>query len=190
LTVVGALAGAPPRRCSPAPRRAAARERDRSMTRTTALRPLVVLLPLLALLLLAGCCPQQLLMKPCKITDRISIEASEELNTCDESGAHPVTLYIYSLAGAEAFRDAEFSALFDNDLKALGADKIDVIKQTVRPGESLVLKLTRADGVGAIGIVADFCQHSSNCWKRSVDLDGKGAKIGVSLGKSCMTVNG
>jgi len=143
-------------------------------------------LPLLVLF--AGCCPQQLLLRSCGAVDRIRIEASEQLNTCDESGAHPVKLYIYSLAAAEQFRAAEFSALFDNDLKALGDDKLDVIEKTVRPGETLELKLPRADGAKAIGIVADFCQQSSNCWKRSIDLEKKGARIGIALGKNCMTV--
>ncbi len=142
----------------------------------------------LSLILLAGCCPQQLLLRSCDTVDRIHIEASEQLNTCDESGAHPVKLYIYSLAAAEQFRAAEFSALFDNDLKTLGDDKLKVIEQTLRPGETLELKLPREKGATAIGIVADFCQQSSNCWKRSIELEKKGARIGIALGKNCMTV--
>jgi type VI secretion system VasD/TssJ family lipoprotein len=143
---------------------------------------------LVSLALLAGCCPQQLLLRSCGSVDRLRIEASEQLNTCDESGAHPVKLTIYSLAATEQFRAAEFSALFDNDLKVLGDDKLKVIEQTVRPGETLELELPREKGATAIGIVADFCQQSSNCWKRSIDLEKKGARISIALGKNCMTV--
>jgi type VI secretion system VasD/TssJ family lipoprotein len=142
----------------------------------------------LLLVLFAGCCPKQLLLRSCGTVDRIHIEASEQLNTCDESGAHPVKLYIYSLAAAEQFRAAEFSALFDNDLQVLGEDKLDVVEKTLRPGETLELKIPRDKDAKAIGIVADFCQQSSNCWKRSIDLEKKGARIGIALGKNCMTV--
>ncbi len=151
-------------------------------------RRLLVGAALILMLLLVGCCPRQLLLRSCGTVDRIRIEASEQLNTCDESGAHPVKLYIYSLAAAEQFRAAEFSALFDNDLKVLGDDKLKVIEQTLRPGETLSLKLPRAKGTTAIGIVADFCQQSSNCWKRSIELEKGGARIGIALGKNCMTV--
>jgi len=139
-------------------------------------------------LLLGGCCPQQLLLRSCGTVDRLRIEASADLNTCDESGAHPVKLYIYWLAAGEQFRAAEFSALFDNDLKVLGDDKLDVVEKTLRPGETLELKLPRVEGAKVLGIVADFCQQSSNCWKRSIDLEKKGARIGIGLGKNCMTV--
>lgn len=149
---------------------------------------LVSLALLLTLTALAGCCPQQLLLRSCGTVDVIRIEASEQLNTCDESGAHPVKLTIYSLAAGERFRTAEFSALYDNDLQVLGEDKLDVIEKTVRPGETLTLKLPRVAEAKVLGIVADFCQQSSNCWRRSIELEKKGAQVGIALGKNCMTV--
>jgi len=125
---------------------------------------------------------------PCETTDQIEIAASNQLNSCDDSGQHAVTLRIYGLKNSDTFRDAGFDQLWDDDLKTLGDDRINVVEKTVLPGQQLVLPILREKDVKALGIVANFCEINPGCWHKVITLDKDASKQKLYLDRTCLSV--
>jgi type VI secretion system VasD/TssJ family lipoprotein len=123
--------------------------------------------------------------------DAISVVGATRLNSCDEPTAdHAVVVRIYSLRDAEVFRDAAFDRLWDDRGRALGEVVASVRELTVMPGEPVQeFGLARGKGVTAIGVVADFCDHKSGCWKKVVPLGKGSARIVIRLEKLCLTAD-
>lgn len=136
---------------------------------------------LLAVAALAGCAGT---------TDRVDITSSPRLNSCDESGSHAVILRIYSLRSADTFVEADFGALWENDRKVLGDDRIAVQDHTVIPGAGEVrVPIPREEGVAVIGLVANFCRLTPGCWRKVVELKKGSTQIVVNLDGTCLSVD-
>lgn len=122
--------------------------------------------------------------------DAISVVGAARLNSCDDPADHAVIVRIYGLRDAEAFRDAAFEKLWDDRGRALGEVVASVKELTVMPGEpAQEFGLARGKGVTAIGVVADFCDHKSGCWKKVVPLGKGSARIAIRLEKLCLTAD-
>ena len=123
-------------------------------------------------------------------TDRIDITSSQHLNACDDSGSHAVILRIYGLKATEKFGDAEFTALWENDRKVLGDDLATKKERTILPGsESVRIPVPRAEGVVAIGLLANFCELKPGCWRKTIDLEKGTTEIVVNLEGTCLAVD-
>jgi len=136
---------------------------------------------------LSGCCGMPG-FGACETTDQIEIEASNLLNSCDDSGQHPVTVRIYGLKDTEAFMDAGFDQLWDNDLETLGDDRVNLIEKTVLPGQKLTLPLLRQGDVTALGIVVNFCQVDPGCWQQVITLDKNATQQTLYLDRTCLSL--
>ncbi len=148
-------------------------------------------LALAALLGLAlGACGCSLLGLGGAAKDAVSVVGAARLNSCDDPADHAVIVRIYSLRDAEPFTDAAFDRLWDDRGRALGEAVASVKELTVMPGEpAQEFGLPRGKGVTALGVVADFCDHRSGCWKKVVPLDGGSARITIRLEKLCLTAD-
>jgi type VI secretion system VasD/TssJ family lipoprotein len=123
-------------------------------------------------------------------TDRLDITSSPQLNACDDGGSHAVILRIYGLKATEKFGDAEFTALWDNDRKVLGDDLATKVEQTILPGTRDVrIPVPRAEGVVAIGLMANFCDLKPGCWRKTVNLEKGTTEIVVNLEGTCLAVD-
>ena len=133
-----------------------------------------------------GCCT---LGVRCSAKDVISVVGAAKLNSCDDPAASAVVVRIYGLRDAEVFDNAAFDRLWDEGGRALGDEVVASVKElTVMPGEpAQELGLARGKGVTAIGVVVDFCDHKSGCWKKVVRLDKGSARIAIRLEKLCLT---
>lgn len=122
--------------------------------------------------------------------DAISVVGAARLNSCDDPADHAVIVRIYGLRDAEVFRDAAFDRLWDDRGRALGEVVASVRELTVMPGEPVQeFGLPRGKGVTALGVVADFCDHKSGCWKKVVPLGKGSARIAIRLEKLCLTAD-
>ncbi len=122
--------------------------------------------------------------------DAFSVVGAARLNSCDDPADHAVVVRIYSLRDAEAFGEAAFDRLWDDRGRALGEAVASVRELTVMPGEpAQIFELARGKGVTAVGVVADFCDHRSGCWKKVVRLEGGSARIAIRLEKLCLTAD-
>lgn len=144
----------------------------------------------LALALAAGgCCTASLLFKSCTPADRLVLTAAPTLNACDpprKPVSHPVIVRIYALKKADAFQEADFDAIWDE--QALAADLAAPAREvTLAPGAApLTLTLPRPAGTVALGIVAGFCRLESGCWRKTITLDKGAADVKLALEGTCL----
>lgn len=67
----------------------------------------------------------------------IAFAASPQLNPNELNEPSPAVVRIYELKGTDAFRAADFFALYDNDIKTLGSDMLGKKEFTLKPGQEL-----------------------------------------------------
>lgn len=129
----------------------------------------------------------------CGTTDRVTLTTSPRLNTCEKDGdAHPVVVRIYYLKSVDRFMRTDFAALWQDDFTALAEDRISVEERTLNPKQQVTIPLPRQDAAKAataIGVVANFCRPGEGCWRRTVPITGKGAKLRVHLDEGCLAID-
>jgi type VI secretion system VasD/TssJ family lipoprotein len=125
----------------------------------------------------------------CASTDKVYLTGSRRLNSCDGEEAHPVGVRVYYLAGTDRFNKADFASLWENDLEALGEDRIKVSDVTLTPQSQQELAIERPDKATSLGIVANFCKPGEGCWRAVVPLDDRKEKVRVHLDEGCLTLD-
>ena len=122
---------------------------------------------------LGGCCTVGI--GPCTITDQFTLTGANDLNACGgDEVSHPVAVRFYALKNAQKFQGSTFEDLWSDAGQTLGGDLVgDPEKVFVEPGGREIVSLARADGVTAIGVLANFCDRNDDTARRKVFLLGK-----------------
>ena len=105
---------------------------------------------------LSGCCTVGI--GPCTISDQFTMTGASALNACGEDDqSHPVAVRFYALKDTKKFQGSAFEDIWSDAGQTLGGDLIgDPEKVFIEPGGREVVTLVRADGVTAIGVLANF----------------------------------
>lgn len=136
---------------------------------------------------LGGCCTANLMLRKCPARIDLRVTAAAQLNSCADQGSFQVMVRIYSLAAPGAFPAAEFEQLWFEE-SDLGGAVVDVLKLTVEPGSTQELRWERPAGVGAIGVVANYCRLDAGCWKQVVELGDGTQRLDLNLSGTCLTL--
>ena len=159
-------------------------------TRRAVLLLAVVALGALLIGGLSGCCTVG--VGPCSPDDKFVLNGARALNSCGEDEQnHPVAVRFFALKSTKKFQSATFEDIWSDAGKALGGDLVgDPEKVFVEPGGRELVNLARADGVTAIGVLANFCDRNDDSVRRKVFSLGKnGIKKTLNLRGISMTVD-
>lgn len=116
-----------------------------------------ITLMLLATLSLSGCSHTD------KIT--ISLRSVSHLNPDIYHHSKPTRITIYQLREPLPFKMVGYDALIENPEKTLGSTLVDYNSFEIKPGTTIIKKLTLTPEVAYIGVSADYrVIHKSN-WK-------------------------
>ena len=131
---------------------------------------------------LGGCCTVG--VGPCTTTDKFTLNGANDLNACGgDEQSHPVAVRFYALKGTQKFQGSTFEDIWSDAGQTLGGDLVgDPEKVFVEPGGGATVSLARADGVTAIGVLANFCDQNEDTVRRKVfSLGKRGVKKNLNL---------
>ena len=117
---------------------------------------LVVILALFCMSLTAGCSKPRV---------ELAVASQPNVNPDHSSRPSPVLVKIYELRNDLAFKQAEFTTLFDTPLQVLGADLIATDELVFIPGEARRVAYHPNPNTRFVGIVAGFRQMDRALWR-------------------------
>ena len=92
----------------------------------------------------------------------LEFEADEDINPDDQGRPSPLVIRVYQLKYYDAFKDADYNALIENDTKALGNELIDKREIFLKPGQKFTELLKDvSDDVRSIGFMGRFRDQSA-----------------------------
>ena len=152
------------------------------------MRTYLLLLALLALVVsVSGCC--SIGLGSCQTTDKLTFIGSTDLNSCTDAQSHAVSVRVYYLKSAYAFEKSDFESLWwEEDAVFADGAKLDMHPLKVYPGQSDLHALPRPEGATHLGLVANFCELETRCWRTLIPLEGGGLKQTFTLEKTCLAV--
>ncbi len=116
-----------------------------------------------ALLLLGGCADK----KPSPTVIDLAISAGLDINPNAQGRASPVVLRVYHLASPNAFEEADFFQLFEQDAAILGQDMIGREEIIVTPGAAQTVSQEVAPEVRHLGVIAAYRETETSVWRAS-----------------------
>ena len=120
------------------------------------------------LLALGGCAKTVKPPDPVRIEG--SVTATADINPDRSGRPSPVVLRIYQLRRADAFRQSDFFAIFDNETATLADALISRQDMTVRPGTSQEFPVAVDPAAQYIGVLAAFQDFIGAQWRTTVEL--------------------
>jgi len=144
---------------------------------------LSVLLILGVIILLIGCSSAP---KPGQLDSKI--EAVNFLNPNIYNQPSPVVVVFYQLKSETAFQQANFFALYNDPIKALGNDLIDKKEIEIRPQQKQELRQVTSPETTYIGVIAAFRNPDNAQWRQVISVKpGKKVKLLVNLEAQSIT---
>ena len=109
----------------------------------------------------------------------VTLAATADVNPDADGRPSPIVIHVYQLTTDSAFVHADFSVLFDDGPKALGADVVSRDEQVIGPGESRTVYMTMSAEARFVGVVAAFRDVRNAEWRRLVPGPVKGLTLSV-----------
>jgi type VI secretion system protein VasD len=114
------------------------------------------LLGVYLLIVLAGCSSPPI---------KFGIEAGSSLNPNEKSEPLPVVARVYLLSDDQAFRSAEFEALWKDDLAVLGDSLLTRQELVLIPASEQRVVLKRREGTKFAAVIAIFREAQEGQWR-------------------------
>ncbi len=119
-----------------------------------------------AVLVLGGCADS----KPSPTVIDLSISAALDINPNAQGRASPVVLRVYHLASPNAFEEADFFQLFEQDAAILGPDMIAREEIIVTPGASQKTSQEVRPEVRYLGVIVAYRETETSVWRAQGDV--------------------
>jgi type VI secretion system protein VasD len=130
--------------------------------------PAVASLAIAAVLALGACSRTVKPPEPVKIEG--SVTAAADINPDRSGRPSPVVLRIYQLRRSDAFQQADFFALFDDETKTLSDALISRQEMNVRPGSTADFPVAVSPEAQYLGVLAAFRDFNDAQWRATVEL--------------------
>jgi type VI secretion system protein VasD len=145
----------------------------------------------LPLLLLAGCGGGGDSAAAPKTTGlRFIVTADDLINPDSESQPAPVLVRIYELKSSNAFLQANFFQLLDNDTALLGADLLSKREIEIKPGEKQAFDRATPVEARYIGAIAGFRESDKATWRAVMDIvPQQGGTVVVKLTAQAVSIS-
>ncbi len=118
------------------------------------------------LVVLSGCAEK----KPSPTVVDVSISAALNINPNSQGRASPVVLRVYHLASPNAFEEADFFQLFEQDAAILGPDMIGREEIIVTPGAAQKLSQEVSPDVRHVGVIVAYRETETSVWRALGDV--------------------
>jgi len=144
---------------------------------------------LLAALALAGCGKSPIVLaRPTPATSPLTISVSADTNPDANGRPSPVVLRVYQLKADDAFVNAEFFPLFDDDMKVLGPSLISRDEYVLAPAERKTIEVAVSGEAKFLGAVAAFRDIRNAEWRVLVPASRKGLNVAVERSRVVLAV--
>ena len=121
---------------------------------------------------------------------RFIVAADDLINPNTESQPSPVVLRIYELKSLNAFQQATFFQLLDNDTALLGQDMLGKRELEIKPGEKQAFDRATPVETRFIGVIAGFRESDKATWRTSLELaPQQGGSIVVKLTAQAVSIS-
>jgi len=120
---------------------------------------------------------------------RMTIAVTADTNPDASSRPSPIVLRVYQLKGDDAFKRAEFFALYDDDQKVLGAEMLSRQEFMLAPSASQTVELNLADDAQFVGAVAAFHDIRNAQWRVIVPAPRAGFTLSVERARLIVAAN-
>lgn len=148
-----------------------------------------VSLLLLAALSVAGCGKSPIVLaRPKPATSPLMISASADTNPDANGRPSPVVVRLYQLKADDAFVNAEFFPLFDDDMKVLGPALVSRDEYVLAPAEHRMVEVAVSDDTKFLGAVAAFRDIRNAEWRVLVPVTRKGLNVAVERTRVVLAV--
>jgi type VI secretion system protein VasD len=117
----------------------------------------------IAVVLVTSACAKAGPPKPSKT--RVALSASADTNPDTTGKPSPVVVRLYQLKGDAAFTNAEFFALYDDEMKVLGAELIGRDEFVLTPAEKRTVEVTVSGAARFVGVIAAFRDIRNSQWR-------------------------
>lgn len=101
----------------------------------------------------------------------ITLTTSNNVNPDMNGRPSPVRLFIYELKSTTAFNNADFFALYDSSIAALGTELVNREDLELKPGETLEFSREFAADTRFLGIIAAYRNIDTSTWKRVIEIE-------------------
>jgi type VI secretion system protein VasD len=144
---------------------------------------------LLGALSLAGCGKSPIVLaRPKPATSPLTISASADTNPDANGRPSPVVVRLYQLKADDAFVNAEFFPLFDDDMKVLGPALVSRDEYVLAPADHRMVEVAVSDDTKFLGAVAAFRDIRNAEWRVIVPVTRKGLNVAVERSKVVLAV--
>jgi type VI secretion system protein VasD len=118
----------------------------------------------IAVVLVASACAKSAgAPKPSKT--RVALAASADANPDATGKPSPVVVRLYQLKGDAAFANADFFALYDDEMKVLGPELIMRDEFLLTPSEKRTVELSVSGAARFVGVIAAFRDIRNSQWR-------------------------
>jgi type VI secretion system protein VasD len=100
----------------------------------------------------------------------LSVNASASVNPDDRKRPAPILVRIYELKNADAFNQADFYSLQDQDKTVLADDLVARDQFLLRPGESKFLARFANSASTTLGVIAAYRDLPNSVWRATWPL--------------------
>jgi type VI secretion system protein VasD len=143
----------------------------------------------LAALSLTGCGKSPIVLaRPTPATSPLTITASADTNPDANGRPSPVVVRVYQLKADDAFVNAEFFPLFDDDMKVLGPSLISRDEYVLAPAERRTVEVAVSGEAKFLGAVAAFRDIRNAEWRVLVPVTRKGLNVAVERSRVVLAV--
>nr|VFK27523.1 MAG: type VI secretion system protein VasD [Candidatus Kentron sp. MB]VFK32083.1 MAG: type VI secretion system protein VasD [Candidatus Kentron sp. MB]VFK75651.1 MAG: type VI secretion system protein VasD [Candidatus Kentron sp. MB] len=140
-------------------------------------------------LVLSGCCRPGGEKPDANVLLEGNIVVSQDANPDVNGRPSPITIRIYQLRSAERFKNADFSALSDNDDAVLEDDLLFKEEMDAHPGTSIPFKRELQKGTRSLGLMAAFRDFRNATWHTSIDLPAADLfPVMIEIGESSVLI--
>jgi len=105
---------------------------------------------------------------------KAAVAAVEDLNPDYKGRPSPVNIIVFQLVSADAFSNADFFSLFEQEAAVLGGDMLARTQILLQPGESREWVAEFSKETRFVGVVAAFRDIENAQWRATVALPKKG----------------
>jgi type VI secretion system protein VasD len=123
---------------------------------------------LTALLLLAGCSTLSPYSHVTKLN--LKLTASDQLNPDLNGRPSPIVVRLFELRHPVAFENTDFFSLYERAKESLAPDMIATEELELRPGETIDVKLSVAEGSRYVGVLAAYRDLPETKWRYTLQI--------------------
>lgn len=133
----------------------------------------------IAVVLVASACAKGGPPKPAKT--RVALSASADVNPDGTGKPSPVVVRLFQLKGDAAFTNAEFFALYDDEMKVLGPELIGREEYVLAPAEKRTVEVSVSGAARFVGVIAAYRDIRNSQWRVVVPAPLKRDEVTLSV---------